>query len=174
MRRISLLMLIAIVVTSCLEWTNRSHLNKLNRLIQTVDSLGKLKNEYFTFNADSLKDIRQELLQLYKTQNTPDTITIEAGQHIENIKYSYANLRLYTQHYSLFDTLQIKQKELKQLRAIISKGNGNRAEYANLVDEESKNVKNLQNNYQQLQSYYTEGIRNFEESERYLRELLAE
>lgn len=174
MRKIYWGICLLFLTSSCLEWNKRNYSSIVTSLTSTLDSISTDAKATFVINMDSLKLIRCGLLEQYKQTLTPDTITIEAAQQIENLKFSCFNIRYFLQKESLLKTIEIKRKELKKLQQMIAKGDGERAFYNQMIQEEKKNVHNLKINYAHLRSHYLEGTRNFEKSERFLRELMLQ
>ncbi len=171
MKRILFFLLISLL-SSCLEISKKEYIQKIDQLIETTDSIRLVSQEINLLTADSLQKIRCGILSNY-TQNYPsDTITIETAQHIENIKFSCHNLRLFEDKKEVLNMIQTKHHELIQLKQMVTKGAGDRTTYNELIQEEFKSVKNLKINFEQEHAYYINGIRNFEDSEHYLRELI--
>lgn len=171
MKKILFFLLISFL-TSCLEVSKKEYIQKLDVLLEKTDSLSQVSEEISIQTADSLQKIRCGLLTDYTQHYPSDTITIETAQHIENIKFSCGNLRFFKQQKEVLSILQAKHKELIQLKKMIHQGSGDRATYESMIEQETESVENLKMNFQQLHTYYINGIRNFENSEHYLIELI--
>lgn len=125
-----------------------------------------------TVKANLLFKERKEILNQYKLNASKDTLSIQTAQHLENIKYSVRCLKLFYKNKQTITDLNIKQNELLQIRKLIQNGHGDRSSYDEILTEEVQNIAHLRSNFNRLMEWYLEGIRNFEESEQYLNELI--
>jgi hypothetical protein len=158
--------------TSCLEWNNRSYLSELEKLSSITDSLSEQSSNISISSVDSLFDIRCGLLRNYKNQKQADTITLETAQHLENLKFSCENLKLFKENEDIFENIHTKQSELRKLKKFILKGNGNRSDYEKMVKKEAEYIHTLLVNFSELKLCYSNGMSNFEDSELYVKELI--
>lgn len=170
------LLLIAFIFTSCLEMKQREYLKDLEDFTYQMDSLTDAYNQLSLDKADNLAISRRALFNNYVafTQNV-DTIDIMTAQNFENISYSIKNLdEFITYHNNISNDLKQKTKEIKQLDYIVKNGYGNRSDYDSLINNEKKNIKTLKQNVLSAIHYYNEGMQDFDESVRYIQNLIEE
>lgn len=160
------------LLSSCLEVNKRSYLHEIDTLLSDIDSM-KIQAETLSISTvDSLIALRCTLLNEYKKNNPSDTITIETAQHIENLKFSCSNLKAFLAQKETLNQIEWYRNELLQLQKLIDKGEGERSSYKELITEEKQNIRVLKSNFEQIQRYYQNGIRNFGVSEEYLKSLM--
>lgn len=176
MKKLIGILILLFAFTSCLEVKQKTYLKELDQLTEEVDSLTTVYQSFSGDDAQKVIDSRTILFNdfISKTQEI-DTIDITTAQHIENIKYSIKNLEQFIQHYQPEKkNLEDKSKELQHLTYIVKNGYGKRGEYPNMIQNESENVARLKRNIMELDRCYKEGMQDFDESVRYIRNLIEE
>ncbi|HRO75758.1 MAG TPA: hypothetical protein PLP27_06400 [Crocinitomicaceae bacterium] len=161
-----------LLFSSCLEVNKRSYLSEIDTLLLDIDSMKTQAETLSIDTVDSLRKLRCDLLSAYKNDNPSDTITIETAQHIENLKFSCSNLKAFLDQKETLNQIEMYRNELLQLQKLINKGEGERSSYNELIAEEKQNIQVLKSNFEQIQRYYQNGIRNFGVSEEYLKSLM--
>ncbi len=153
-----------LILASCHDLKKQKQVKRMDELIHTVSEISQELKE---MDSTKMKMILAEVTKVrtsIQENYQADTLTIELGQQLEDYKLVGKQALWVKNNLSIASkTIYETESRLKQLRANIAAGNGEREKYDSYIQNEFKQVEDLKKLHQSLLKNSLEAVQKYQE-----------